>query len=591
MTLDASGNLLLGATSDVLGGNRLLVQSAATANNNRTMSVYNSAATSTTPFANRLFQLAGLGNGADVSLTFTDGVAFNAYIGMTGANLNFSTSSVTTPQMTLNSTGLGIGTSSPAYKLDVAGQFSRIGQSGGAGAGLILAGASAEKNWVIASQYNVSGALEFTQTTAVGGSTISGTPSMVINASGNVGIGTSSPDHKLDINGSLCVDAFASPANNYIALRNSISPSSAGGIGFKAVNLGSGNDDGLGAYGHQGIIFYSAQTERMRISSAGLVGIGTSGPNAPLDVRGDTGTSVSATMRIRGTNATARTTRLQFEDYAGTIVDGLIDLKIPTAGSAASALFQLGINGPIITMDVNGNVGIGTTSPSAPLTVQGNSSGNGINIIGRSTGQNESWLQWYQNNGSTLNSGILGDNQGLKFAVGSGQTERMRIDTSGNLLVGTTTNAINDSNSIVLVTNNGSVVGQVICNHGTGTGSGERFAAFGYAGSAIGSITQSGTTAVLYNVTSDQRLKENIQDADSASSLIDSLQVRKFDWKADSTHQRYGFIAQELVTVAPEAVHQPTDTEEMMAVDYSKLVPMLVKEIQSLRKRLADAGI
>jgi hypothetical protein len=111
--------------------------------------------------------------------------------------------------------------------------------------------------------------------------------------------------------------------------------------------------------------------------------------------------------------------------------------------------------------------------------------------------------------------------------------------------------------------------------------------AFGYNASPIGSISQSGTTAVLYNVTSDQRLKENIQDADSASSLIDSLQVRKFDWKSDNSHQRYGFVAQVLVTVAPEAVHQPTDTEEMMAVDYSKLVPMLVKEIQSLRKRLA----
>jgi DNA polymerase III alpha subunit len=86
-------------------------------------------------------------------------------------------------------------------------------------------------------------------------------------------------------------------------------------------------------------------------------------------------------------------------------------------------------------------------------------------------------------------------------------------------------------------------------------------------------------------------LKENIQDADSASSLIDSLQVRKFDWKTDQTHQRYGFIAQELVTVAPEAVHQPEDPEEMMAVDYSKLVPMLVKEIQSLRQRLSAANL
>jgi hypothetical protein len=86
-------------------------------------------------------------------------------------------------------------------------------------------------------------------------------------------------------------------------------------------------------------------------------------------------------------------------------------------------------------------------------------------------------------------------------------------------------------------------------------------------------------------------LKENIQDADSASALIDSLQVRQFDWKTDNTHQRHGFIAQELVAVVPEAVYQPINEEEMMAVDYSKLVPMLVKEIQSLRQRLAAANI
>ena len=111
-------------------------------------------------------------------------------------------------------------------------------------------------------------------------------------------------------------------------------------------------------------------------------------------------------------------------------------------------------------------------------------------------------------------------------------------------------------------------------------------AGFFRSGTQVGSISVT-TTATAYNTSSDQRLKENIADADSASSLIDSLQVRKFDWKADGSHQRYGFVAQELVTVAPEAVHQPADTEEMMAVDYSKLVPMLVKEIQSLRARVA----
>ena len=117
--------------------------------------------------------------------------------------------------------------------------------------------------------------------------------------------------------------------------------------------------------------------------------------------------------------------------------------------------------------------------------------------------------------------------------------------------------------------------------------SGDQFIAFSRNSSTIGSITQSGTTAVLFNVTSDQRLKENIVDAPEFGSVIDSIQVRSYDWKSDGNHQRAGFIAQELVTVAPEAVHQPSNTNEMMAVDYSKLVPMLVKEIQSLRKRLA----
>ena len=86
-------------------------------------------------------------------------------------------------------------------------------------------------------------------------------------------------------------------------------------------------------------------------------------------------------------------------------------------------------------------------------------------------------------------------------------------------------------------------------------------------------------------------MKENIVDAPEFGSVIDAIQVRSYDWKADHTHQRAGFIAQELVTVAPEAVHQPADPEEMMAVDYSKLVPMLVKEIQSLRARLKAANI
>jgi len=171
------------------------------------------------------------------------------------------------------------------------------------------------------------------------------------------------------------------------------------------------------------------------------------------------------------------------------------------------------------------------------------------------------------------------------MAFGTNTTERARITSAGELLVAATDGGVS-TGGFFISPNAGSTYSNI--GHTTGTSSGTAYFQFLYAGSAIGSITQSGTTATLFNVTSDQRLKENIQDADSASSLIDSLQVRQFDWKADGNHQRYGFVAQELVTIAPEAVHQPADTEEMMAVDYSKLVPMLVKEIQSLRQRVAQ---
>ena len=103
----------------------------------------------------------------------------------------------------------------------------------------------------------------------------------------------------------------------------------------------------------------------------------------------------------------------------------------------------------------------------------------------------------------------------------------------------------------------------------------------------VGSIVTDGS-ATAYNTSSDQRLKDNIVDAPSASDDIDAIQVRSFDWKADGSHQKYGMVAQELQTVAPEAVTGDADSEDMMGVDYSKLVPMLLKEIQSLRARVAQ---
>jgi len=217
-------------------------------------------------------------------------------------------------------------------------------------------------------------------------------------------------------------------------------------------------------------------------------------------------------------------------------------------------------------------LGIGTSSPNRKLEVGGTTSA----YMGFNSTSNRRYTI-----GSEASGFVIYDDTAGAY--------RMVIDGVGNLLWGITAQTNTPANGIV--TQNATGASQQLIGHANGSGSGTYYNAFFYNSSVIGSITQSGTTAVLFNVTSDQRLKENIVDAPEFGSVIDSMQVRSYDWKADGNHQRAGFIAQELVTVAPEAVHQPADPEEMMAVDYSKLVPMLVKEIQDLRKRLAAAGI
>ena len=156
-------------------------------------------------------------------------------------------------------------------------------------------------------------------------------------------------------------------------------------------------------------------------------------------------------------------------------------------------------------------------------------------------------------------------------------TPQMTLDASGNVLVGGTSVGASDSCAI-------ESYGAITIARASGVG--RIHMTFTNGGATVGTISTTGS-ATAYNTSSDQRLKENIADADNAGSKIDAIQVRKFDWKADGSHQDYGMVAQELLEVAPEAVSAPEDPEEMMGVDYSKLVPMMLKEIQSLRARIA----
>ena len=171
-------------------------------------------------------------------------------------------------------------------------------------------------------------------------------------------------------------------------------------------------------------------------------------------------------------------------------------------------------------------------------------------------------------------------NGALRFYNGASSSEMGRFDSFGNLLVGGTSYP-NGSD-----TNWGVNQGGVQASSRNTAATAVHYTFYNSNG-AVGSISTNGSTT-SFNQSSDQRLKENIADADDAGSKVDAIQVRKFDWKADGSHQDYGMVAQELQTVAPEAVSATENPDEMMGVDYSKLVPMLVKEIQSLRARVAQ---
>ena len=417
---------------------------------------------------------------------------------------------------------------------------------------------------------------------------------MRITAAGNVGIGTTSPSSKLEV----------SSANNIVT--------STGTAGFGAFYAkGSGTNSsylfmGNVTSGEQGrittldgsIITFSntsSATERMRIDSSGNVGIGTSSPTAKLDVL----TSINLGQNflnvgydvgsgggwIAGYNSTYSTSAIR------TVTTGALSsiwynsagLLFYTNSSAAGGTAAT----ERMRIDSSGNVGIGTTSPTQKLEVSSTAptikvtatSGQAI-FLAQASGTNASYLIF--NSGGTETARLTAFSGGvLGFGYGASATEAMRIDSSGNLLVGTTSASNSPTQGITLSPN--ATVGNLGIGHALGTTTGNTYAQFAYNGTAIGTITQSGTTAVLYNVTSDQRLKTNIIDAPSALSIIDAIQIRSFDWKADNSHNRYGVIAQELNQLVPEAVHTPIAENDMMGVDYSKLVPILIKSFQELK--------
>ena len=152
-----------------------------------------------------------------------------------------------------------------------------------------------------------------------------------------------------------------------------------------------------------------------------------------VNIRYDGGTTVDSVLRLRGTNTTARTTRLQFEDYSGAIADAIIDFKIPTAGTASSAVLSMGVNAAsTLSLNYNGvgffsgrlNINGAGDDADIATTIKAPSGAGKYILVGRDS--SETWNFSVASSGDTR----IGYNQsGAVFKLLTLQSNGNNLDT------------------------------------------------------------------------------------------------------------------------------------------------------------------
>ena len=241
--------------------------------------------------------------------------------------------------------------------------------------------------------------------------------------------------------------------------------------------------------------------------------------------------------------------------YFGASAAGSIDFRTAPTGVAGGT--------PSITNRMTilqgGNVGIGTSSPSRILSI--------------------SQASPYISLTSTTNSReflIGNDSNGYVIYDATAGAYRMTITSGGNVCINTTSGsgALNvqyDGNAINAITtrpiNSYSAAAVNFLN---------------ISGTSVGYILAT-AAATSYVTTSDYRLKQDLKQYNGLD-LVNSIKTYDYEWKIDNS-RAYGVIAHELKEIIPYAVHGEKDGKEMQGVDYSKLVPVLVKAIQELSQQ------
>ena len=262
-----------------------------------------------------------------------------------------------------------------------------------------------------------------------------------------------------------------------------------------------------------------------------------------------------------------------------------------TTGTAGNAITFT----QAMTLDASGNLGIGATSSLSPLTIE-------------RSGGTSSEIKLNQTGGSGRDFRIASTGSGygsagnLIFYDATASAERCRIDSSGNLLVGTTSavteakiSAVVSGQQAAAFRSDASTVTTIVNLWGNETSGNQIFVRFATDSNAErGSITYNRAGGlVAYNVTSDYRAKDIYGVITDSGALIDSVPVYMGKMKG-ATQERPMFIAHETPSYAHTGEKDAVDEDGnpvYQQMDASALIPVMWAEIQSLRKRLADANL
>lgn len=452
-----------------------------------------------------------------------------------------------------------------------------------------------------------------------------------IGTDGKVGIGTSTPQQLLHVEGSTLLNIFVNTSplgsisgSGQIGYAKALPTASGQRLGYFLVGSRGGAENN---YNSAGMVGYAAgnwtagssyptylafettpsgsasRNERLRITSSGNVGIGTTSPGTRLQaVAAYDGDGISVVGSASGpkdaafvlTDDIGNGGTLGLASANNAFMSGLVSGDMVLTARSGKLHFGTGPAIGFPTMTVSGNkVGIGTTSPTFLL-----------DVAGRMRLQNEAggntaglWLNNTSNSGYTGFMGVVNDNH-MGWYGAPGWSLVMNTD-NGYVGIGDAAPA----NKFVVTDNTRQTATAQIKNlfqssgwndglyitAGNNAGSSSSAWYIGFYrpdGNSCGSISQSSATSVSYNTASDKRLKENIRETHFGLADINKIQVKDYNFIGSKTEQT-GFLAQQLYEVFPEAVSKGGDDPKARPwmVDYGRITPLLVKAVQELSKK------